>query len=61
MGAAIVRVLDNPEHYVKSLRQIDAVFGFEQTVDAYEALLRDAAQAGRTGRRPHIPAGGEHA
>lgn len=47
MGAAIVRVLDNPAAYRKPLSAIDSVFGFEQTVDAYERLLRDAADRAR--------------
>lgn len=43
MGEAINRVLANPEPYTKPLSDIDAAFGIDQTVDRYEALLRDAA------------------
>jgi glycosyltransferase involved in cell wall biosynthesis len=43
MGESINRVLADPERYTKSVSDIDAVFGIDQTVDRYEALLRDAA------------------
>ncbi len=43
MGEGINRVLADPEQYAKPLSVIDAVFGINQTVDRYEALLRDAA------------------
>jgi glycosyltransferase involved in cell wall biosynthesis len=43
MGEAINRVLADPEQYVKPLSVIEAAFGIDQTVDRYEALLRDAA------------------
>lgn len=47
MGEAICRVLSNPAHYRKPVEKIDRVFGLEKTVDAYERLLRDAAQEAR--------------
>ncbi|HPV06096.1 MAG TPA: glycosyltransferase family 4 protein [Aggregatilineales bacterium] len=49
MAAAITRVLDQPERYIKSLSAIDEVFGFEKTVDMYEKLLRSAAEQARRG------------
>lgn len=50
LGEGLIRVLDDPAHYVKPLTAIDAVYGLEQTVDRYEALLRDAAQRARRAR-----------
>lgn len=50
MGEALIRVLDNPEHYVKPIAEIDAIYGLEQTVNRYEALLRSAAKRARQAR-----------
>ncbi len=50
LAAALTRVLDNPARYVKPLVEIDAVFGFERTVDSYERLLRSAAEQARRRR-----------
>ncbi|NDJ53970.1 MAG: glycosyltransferase family 4 protein [Chloroflexi bacterium] len=47
MGEAIVRVLDNPSTYRKSLAEIDSIFNLDQTVDRYEQFLREAAQEAR--------------
>ncbi len=60
MGEALGRVLADPAHYQRTPEQIDAVFGLEQTVDAYERLLRDAAErAGAVARAPQAPRRGE--
>ncbi len=49
MGAAISRIFDDPEKYIKTVEEIDAVFGFEKTIDAYERLFAEAAR--RAGKR----------
>ncbi len=48
LGEALVRVIDNRAKYIKPLSEIDAVFGLNLTVDAYERLLYDAAKTART-------------
>ena len=49
LGTALARVMKNRQAYVKSPSEINRVFGFEQTVDGYERLLRDAAcRAGKS-------------
>ncbi|MBN1313696.1 MAG: glycosyltransferase family 4 protein [Anaerolineae bacterium] len=45
MGEALVRVLDNRDKYIKPLSEIDTIFNFEKTVDAYEQHLRSAFEA----------------
>ncbi|MBN1121278.1 MAG: VanZ family protein [Anaerolineae bacterium] len=47
MGEAICRIFDKPEKYIKTVEEIDAVFGFEKTVDAYERLFAEAAKRAR--------------
>ncbi len=47
LGEAIVRVLENRTTYVKPRAVIDTAFGFQQTIDGYERLLRDAAEQAR--------------
>lgn len=40
LAAAITRVIRQKERYLKPRGQIEAIFNFEQTVDAYESLLK---------------------
>jgi glycosyltransferase involved in cell wall biosynthesis len=44
LAQAIADVVCNREKYVKPRQEIAEIFNFERTVDAYEALLNDAAQ-----------------
>ncbi|MBL8164510.1 MAG: glycosyltransferase family 4 protein [Anaerolineae bacterium] len=46
IGEALVEVIRNREQYVRSREEIEAVFSFEQTVDAYEALFQEYARHG---------------
>ncbi len=50
MGAAIVRILDNPAAYIKPLEEIDRAFNLEETIDRYERHLRAAAEAAAAGK-----------
>lgn len=49
MAQGILDVLNDPAQYTKPLSEIDAVFGFQQTVDRYERLLRSAANKAKRG------------
>lgn len=44
IGAAIVKVLDDHDHYVKPHAEIAATFSFEETVNRYEALFKEYAK-----------------
>ncbi len=46
IGEAIVRVLDNPAHYIRSAEEIEASFSFKNTVDRYERLFEEYARRG---------------
>ena len=44
IGAALVEVLDHPEHYRKAREFIEHTFSFQETVDRYEKQFRTYAQ-----------------
>lgn len=44
IGAAVVEVLNNLNHYTKSRKHIESVFSFQQTVDTYEELFERYAR-----------------
>lgn len=44
IGAAIVEVLRNRSQYVKSREEIESIFSFQRTVDAYESLFEQYAR-----------------
>ncbi|GAB4518371.1 MAG: glycosyltransferase family 4 protein [Anaerolineae bacterium] len=46
MGEAIVRIIDNPEHYARTRHEIEDCFSFKQTVDQYEALFKEHGRHG---------------
>lgn len=46
IGEAIVKVLDNPDKYHRTTAQITAHFSFDETVNRYEAVFREAVQRG---------------
>ncbi len=46
IGNAILRVLENPQHYHHSREEIAATFSFEETVNRYEALFKEYAKRG---------------
>lgn len=46
IGEALVEVIRNRDQYIRSRDEIEAVFSFEQTVDAYEALFQEYARHG---------------
>ena len=44
MGEKIVKILDEPQKYVRSREEIVANFSFEETVNRYETLFREYAK-----------------
>ncbi|MCA9883280.1 MAG: glycosyltransferase family 4 protein [Anaerolineae bacterium] len=46
-GEALVKVLDNPEKYIKSREEIESVFSFKKTMDTYESLFYTYARSQR--------------
>ncbi|MAU09246.1 MAG: hypothetical protein CL607_05450 [Anaerolineaceae bacterium] len=46
-GEALVKVLDNPESYIKSREEIESIFSFKETMDTYENLFYEYARSQR--------------
>ncbi len=51
LGDAVVRILDDPAHYIKSREEVMLAFNFEETIDRYEKHMRGAVMTSRHGKR----------
>lgn len=53
IGHATVRILQHPDHYIKTRDEIVLTFNFDETVRRYEKHMRGAVETSRNGKKHH--------